>query len=155
HCGGLNIGGGASTVGEGPTPDGTTNRFLLAGAGSCTIGATTAAPAVNSTDPDCTNSGCNFGAPLEIPNPPLPNLPTCVLTTFAAAARGTLDMATGQSSTNPSLTSTTSLTGTLTQPCPRCRSGGVPVSGSPASPKTGTCDRGPRAGMACTSTNSV
>ena len=159
HCGGLNIGGGASTVGEGPSPDGSTNRFLLAGAGSCTIGATTAAPAVNSTQPDCTNTGCNFGAPLEIPNPSLPNLTTCVLNTFSAAASGTLDMATGQSATNTSLTSTTYLTGNLAQPCPRCRHDaggtGAILSGSPSSPATGFCDRGPRATMACTTTNSI
>jgi hypothetical protein len=33
HCGGLNIGGGMSTVREGPTPDGTTNRFALSCSG--------------------------------------------------------------------------------------------------------------------------
>jgi hypothetical protein len=156
HCGGLNIGGGNSTVQEGPTPDGATNRFTLGCSGSsCVVGATTTAPAVNSAQPDCTGVGCNFGTPLEIPNPSLPILTTCVLDTYSFAASGTLDLGTGTSSTSAVLSSDTYLTGNLTQPCPRCYSGGVPVSGSPGSPATGTCDRGPRTGMACTSTNSV
>src|SRR5262249_52561840 len=41
-------------------------------------------------------------------------------------------------------------TGNLAQPCPRCS-----ATGTPSSPGTGTCDRGPRATMACTTTSST
>ena len=73
-CGGLNLGGGASTVQEGPTPDGATNRFSLSCAdlnSVCTLSASATPPAANSADPDCSTTGCNFGTPLEIPNPTL------------------------------------------------------------------------------------
>jgi hypothetical protein len=147
-CGGLNIGGGSSTVPQGPTPDGSQSQFDLSCSGSaCNITAFSTMPPVNSADPDCSNTGCNFGTPLPIPNGPLT---TCVLNTFASPASGTLDLSTGASSTNIALVSDTYLTGNNAQPCPKCSSGG-----SPSSPGTGTCDRGPRTGMACTSTNST
>ncbi len=149
-CGGLNIGGGGSVVAEGPTPDGSVSRFSLSCTGnSCTIGPTNAVPPVNTGGPDCTDVGCNFGTPLPIPNPAIPSLTTCVHNTWASPASGTLDLGTGVSSTNVNLTSDIYLTGNLAQPCPQCSG-----TGSPASPGTGTCDRGPRATMACTSTNS-
>jgi hypothetical protein len=150
HCGGLNIGGGSSTVPEGPTPDGSQSRFRLSCANLnsvCSILAYTTQPAPNSADPDCSTTGCNFGTPLPIPNGPLT---TCVLNTFEEDASGTLDLTKGESSTNIKLVSDTYLTGNAAQPCPKCSG-----SGSPSSPGTGTCDRGPRAGMACTSTNST
>src|SRR5262249_61581629 len=115
---------------------------------TCPTGATSPAPAVNSADPDCTDTGCNFGTPLPIPNPTLPILTTCVLNTFQSAASGTLDLSTGMSSTNVALVSDTYLTGNQGQPCPRCS-----ATGTPGSPGTGTCDRGPRAGPQCTPTN--
>jgi len=157
-CGGLNLGGGASTVQEGPTPDGSRSRFTLdCTVSPCNIGAFTTAPAVDSTDPDCSSIGCNFGTPLPIPNPSLPNLTTCVLNTFSAPATGTLDLATGMSTTNVALSSDTYLTGNVGQPCPVCRAGaggtGAILSGTPASPAMGFCDRGPRATLACTTTN--
>ena len=63
-CGGLNLGGGASIVGEGPTPDGSRSRFTLdCTVSPCNIGAFTTAPATGSTDPDCSTTGCNFGTP--------------------------------------------------------------------------------------------
>src|SRR5262249_22380406 len=148
HCGGLSIGGGLSTVQEGPTPDGSTNPVSLSCAtptAPCTLPATTAAPALNSTDPDCTTTGCNFGTPLEIPNTSLPILTTCVLNTFATPAAGTIDLTSGQASSTINLNSDTYLTGNVMQPCPRCYSGGAHVVGSPSNPATGTCDRGPRA----------
>ncbi|MCI0686194.1 MAG: hypothetical protein L0Y54_02990, partial [Sporichthyaceae bacterium] len=149
-CGGLNIGGGQSIVPEGPTPDGSTSRFAIVCLGStCTIGPTSSNPPVNTAGPDCTDTGCNFGTPLPIPNPTIPTITTCVLNTWQAPATGTLNLATGTSSTNVPLVSDVYLTGNLAQPCPVCSG-----SGSPGSPGTGTCDRGPRAGMACTSTNS-
>jgi hypothetical protein len=149
-CGGLSIGGGSSTVPEGPTPDGSQSRFMLSCKdlnSVCTILPFTTPPAPNSTDPDCSTTGCNFGTPLPIPNGPLT---TCVLDTFEESASGTLDLTSGASLTNVKLVSDTYLTGNATQPCPKCSG-----SGSPSSPGTGTCDRGPRAGMACTSTNST
>jgi hypothetical protein len=150
-CGGLSIGGGASIIPEGPTPDGSISRFGLDCTGtSCTIVATSTAPAVNAAGPDCTDTGCNFGTPLPIPNPTISGITTCVLNTWSAPASGTLDLATGTSSTNVPLMSDTYLTGNLAQPCPRCS-----ASGTPSSPGTGTCDRGPRKGMACTTTSST
>ena len=157
-CGGLNIGGGSSIIVEGPTPDGSTSRFTLAcpDAGECTLGPTTrASTTLAGATVDCTNTGCNFGTPLEIPNHTTPALTTCVLNTWGAPTSGTVNVADGTSVTNVPLISDTYLTANDVQPCPRCRSGGSPVSGSPSSPATGTCDRGPRKNMACTSQNSV
>jgi hypothetical protein len=76
-CGGLNVGGGGSIVQEGPTPDGATNLFRLncAADPNCTIGPFSTAPAANSADPDCSDTGCNFGTPLEIPVAPPSKLP--------------------------------------------------------------------------------
>src|SRR4029453_6465096 len=118
---------------------------------SCTVGATSSVPLVNTAGPDCTNTGCNFGTPLPIVNGVLS---TCVMNTWSSPASGTLDLTTGASSTNVPLSSFVVLTGNATQPCPVCRSGGVPVNGTPASPASGTCDRGPRATLQCMSTNS-
>src|SRR5262249_11357193 len=122
----------------------------------CNVTATSTAPAANSTDPDCTAAGCNFGGPLEVPLPvPVDSLTTCVLNTFNTSGSGTLDLSTGASSTNVKLDSHVWVTGNMAQPCPRCYSGGSPITGaSPATPKTGTCDRGPNMGMDCTTTNS-
>jgi hypothetical protein len=146
-CGGLNIGGGGSIVAEGPTPDGSISRFSLSCAGtSCTLGSTSTPPTVNTAGPDCTDTGCNFGTPLPIPNA---GLSTCVLNTWTAPASGTVDLTAGTSTTNVPLQSHVVLTGNAAQPCPKCS-----AAGSPSSPGTGTCDRGPRAGLACTTTNS-
>jgi hypothetical protein len=154
-CGGLNIGGGGSTVAEGPTPDGSASRFTTSCTGSsCTLGGFSTAPAANSTQPDCTTTGCNFGTPLPVPNG---GLSTCVANTFASAASGTLDMSTGVSSTNVALNSNVVVTGNATQPCPVCRSGSVSgpaCAGTPASPCTGMCEGSGNQGSACTSTNS-
>ena len=151
NCGGLSIGAGASIIPEGPTPDGSISRFALSCAGSsCTIGPTSTVPPVDTAGPDCTDTGCNFGTPLPIPNPLIPSITTCVLNTWNAAASGTLDLSTGASSTNVPLISDTYLTGNVGQPCPRCS-----ATGTPASPGTGTCDRGPRATLACMTTSST
>ncbi len=153
-CGGLDIGGGSAGTPENINPDGTTNRFAITGCvgSSCTLGAYTTAPAVNSADVDCTTTNCKFGSPLPIP---VNGAPVCVVNTLSAPASGTLDISTG-STTNLSiqLTSAVSLTGNQSQPCPVCKNGSVPASGSPSSPATGLCDRGVRSGLACTSTNS-
>src|SRR5262249_50592836 len=143
-CGGLNLGGGADLVPEGPIPDGSTSRFALSCTGSsCTIGPNSTTPPVNTAGPDCTATGCNFGTPLPIPSPTIPAITTCVLNTWSAPASGT-------PSTNVALSSDVYITGNLAQPCPRCS-----ATGTPSSPGTGTCDRGPRAGLACTTTSST
>jgi hypothetical protein len=110
-CGGLNIGGGGSIVPEDPTPDGSTSRFALSCTGSiCNIGPTSTAPPLNSTAPDCTNTGCNFGTPLPIPNPFDPSLSLCMLNTWSAPASGTLNLSSGASKMNVPLSSDVYLT---------------------------------------------
>jgi hypothetical protein len=105
-CGGLNIGAGASFVPEGLIQDGSTSRFALGCTGSsCTIGPTSIAPPVNSTAPDCTDVGCNFGTPLPIPNAMIPQLSICVLNTWGAPASGTLELTTGAAATTVPLIS--------------------------------------------------
>jgi hypothetical protein len=151
-CGGLNIGAGGSTVAEGPTPDGSISKFtLVCAAGgacdggcsppTCNIGPTSTAPPLNSTAPDCTNTGCNFGTPLPIANFANAALTTCALNIFASPATGTLNISTGASSTSVPLTSDVYLTGIPSQPCPKC--------------VAGVCDRGPRAGSTCVATSST
>jgi flocculation protein FLO11 len=150
-CGGLNIGGGLSSVPEGPTPDGSVSKFSLSCTGSsCDIGPTNVVPEINTATADCTNTGCNFGTPLPIPNPVAKVITTCVLNTWASPASGTVDLSTGTSTTSVPLTSDIYVTGNFDQPCPRCS-----AAGSPSTPATGTCDRGPRAAMACTTTSST
>lgn len=150
-CGGLDLGGGASTVPEGPTPDGSTSRFTVSCSGStCNLGPTTTTGASF----DCTNTGCRFGAPLPISNG---GISTCVENTFAAPASGTVDTSSGAINATVSLNSRVVLTGNATQPCPICRSGsvtGAACAGTPQSPCTGVCQGSPNQGSACTSTNS-
>ncbi|HEV7731602.1 MAG TPA: hypothetical protein VGR62_05535 [Candidatus Binatia bacterium] len=155
-CGGLNIGGGISTVLEGPTPDGATNRFLVDCTGDdCKVCPTTEA----GEDFDCTDTGCNYGTPLPIENG---GTSTCVVNTFATPACGNINRANGSTSNlRVNLASGTFLTGVpgslYTGPdtvCPVCQVGGVAVNGTPASPATGTCNGGANAGDACSSTNS-
>jgi hypothetical protein len=136
HCGGLNIGAGASTVAEGATPENATSRFAITGCtGSvCNLGPTFAA----GVGFDCTNTGCNFGPPLPIANA---GTSTCVLNTFASPGGGTIDVATGDGATAVPLSSNTFLTGNATAPCPRC------VAGS--------CERGPNAGNSRTTTDAA
>ena len=55
----------------------------------------------------------------------------------------------GPTTANVSLNLQVFLTSNAGQPCPRCS-----ATGTPAAPGTGRCDRGARAGLACTSTNS-
>jgi hypothetical protein len=150
-CGGLNIGGGNSIMPEGLSPDGATSRFAPSCTGSsCTIGPTSSAPPVNTAEPDCTDTGCNFGTPRPLPNPTNPGLSICVLNTWSAPASGTLDLSSGTSTMNVVLNSDVYVTGNLAQPCPRCS-----ATGSPSQPGMGSCDRGPRAGRACTTTSST
>jgi hypothetical protein len=166
HCGGLNLGGGPSTVAEGGTPDGATSRFEITGCvgSSCTFGPTLAAGAGF----ECTNTGCNFGPPLPVFSG---GTSTCVLNTFSAPGGGTVDVSSGVSSSTVPLTSAVFLTSNATAPCPRCIAGtcqtcptcfdgangqctaaGVPFAcctGAQAGTGTGSC-----APAACTETNS-
>src|SRR5262245_60553159 len=150
-CGGLNIGGGTSTVSEGPTPDGSTSRFGLECAGTtCTVGPTAANPGLNDPGPDCSTTGCNFGTPLPVPNQSQPALSTCVLNTWDRPAEGTLDTSTGTATLSVPLNSDVYLTSNAIQACPRCS-----ASGTPESPGTRTCDRGPRQGQTCVTTSAT
>ena len=150
-CGAVLFGDGTAPIPTALTPPGTRSLFSLqceACGPGCTVGPTSRSPAVNTADPDCTTTGCRFGTPLPIPNPSIPGLSTCLQHTWKAPASGTLDLATGRWMPNVPLTTDIYLTGNLTQPCPRCS-----ASGSAGIAGMGTCDRGPRAGLACTTTN--
>jgi hypothetical protein len=144
-CGGLDIGGGNASVAESIVPDGATNRFAL---GTCTG---SSCPILPTSAPigliDCTSTGCAFGPPLPIPNA---GQTTCVVNSISAPVGGTFDLATGATSDlSLQLASHLFITGNAAQPCPKCS-----ATGTPSAPGTGTCDRGARAGLACTSTNS-
>jgi hypothetical protein len=141
-CGGLNIGGGASTVPEGPTPAGALTRFSLTGCNglvaSCAVG-----PTPNNGSNDCSDVGCPFGPPLSIANGPLS---TCVLNAFSAAASGTLDTSAGTFNGAVPLSSTVTVTGNNAEPCPPC-------SGMPGA---GTCHAAAaNPGAACTGINAA
>ncbi len=143
-CGGLDLGGGGSTVPEGLIPDGATNRVVV---GPCTGSVCDLAPTSGSGGGiDCTDVGCRFGPPLPIPNG---GLSTCVVNTFAGSGSGSLDKSTGALSLSVPLASHVFITGQPGQPCPRCT-----ATGSPASPGIGSCDRGAGMGLTCMTTNS-
>src|SRR5262249_60764223 len=90
-CGALDLGGGGSGVPEGLIPDGATSRALV---GSCTGALCLLAPTDGSGGGvDCTDTGCNFGPPLPIPNG---GLSTCLVNTFAQPVRRTLAKGTRQ-----------------------------------------------------------
>jgi len=143
-CGTLNLGGGGSSVPEGPVPDGATSRYVVTScAGSdCTLAPTNAPAGVI----DCTGTGCNFGPPLPIPNA---GLSTCIVNTLAAPGSGTVNTATGVLSLGVPLDSHVFVTGNEAQPCPLCS-----ATGSPSNPGVGTCNGGTNSGGACVSTNS-
>jgi len=143
-CGTLNLGGGGSSVPEGPIPDGATNRFVVSSCvgNACTLSASSGGAA----GVDCTVTGCRFGPPLPIVNA---GLSTCVANSFASNGSGTVDKGTGTMSLGVPLSSHVWVTGNGTQPCPRCQ-----AVGSPGTPATGTCDRGARQGLTCMTTNS-
>ncbi len=144
-CGSLNLGGGGSSVPEGPIPDGATSRFIVSSCtgNSCTL----TASAAGGAGIDCTTATCRFGPPLPISNA---GLSTCVSNSFASDGSGTVDKGTGALSLGVPLSSHVWVTGNGTQPCPRCQ-----AVGSPSNPATGTCDRGARQNLTCTTTNST
>jgi hypothetical protein len=144
-CGDLALGAGASTLPPSSLPDGAVNQFTLGGCGlllDCALLPTTAPGAGF----DCTNTGCNFGPPVPIPNG---GLSACAVSTFAAPAGGSTNLLTGASTLNVPLALHIFVTGNAAQPCPRCS-----AVGAPGAPGTGTCDRGGNAGGACTTLNS-
>lgn len=61
----------------------------------------------------CTTAGCNFGAPLPIPNSMLAAISTCVLNTVSRDARGETHCATGASRVDIPLRSDVYLTGDI------------------------------------------
>lgn len=145
-CGDLSLGGGATTLPPSVLPDGAVNRFTLGGCGltlACGLGATTTA----GPDFDCTDTGCFFGPPVPIPNG---SLSACSVSTFAAPATGTVNLLTGATTANVSLSLGLWVTGNAAQPCPACS-----ATGAPGAPGSGTCDRGANAGGPCTSLNSL
>jgi len=163
QCGGLALGGGkAAAPPEGPTPNGSVNRFGLRNCASdvCEVVATD--QSVQTERTLCTNTGCPFGLPLPIYGNPA----VCVLNTVAAPASGTVNLATGEADLSMLLSSNTFLTGLLyavkigseevLQPCPVCVNNLtdlVPQSGTPGDPKTGVCNGGARLGQPCTTQN--
>jgi hypothetical protein len=151
-CGGLNIGGGASTVAEGPTPDNAETQLSVSGGPVYTVSGRTAAQ--SGSIENCSDTGCNFGPYLPIASA---GTSTCVRNTFSAPASGTLDSTTGDFTGSFPLTSTVYLTANGTFPCPLCLGGTPGVAGS------GTCDAtwssgvgpSPDAGNPCKPVNST
>jgi hypothetical protein len=157
RCGGLDVGGGASAVAEGPTPDGATTRFCIV---SCSGNACTLGPSTSSSSAfDCSAAGCFFGPPLPISNA---GTSTCVVNTWHGPGGGTLDVVQGSTSNlSVPLDSQIFLTGNALQPCPLCRQGAgmeadAVCAGTPDDPCAGVCDSsvgGPNQGLPCVSTN--
>jgi hypothetical protein len=145
---------GASNFFDLSAPDAQTgNSNLLASSGTgphdCTKGAGPGRHCIGPTntgvactaDTDCDvsvpgscalDANCLFGPPLPIENG---GLSTCVINVIQTDASGIGNLCTGESSVDLPLFSRTHLTGNQTSPCPKCISG--------------TCNAGPRAGMAC------
>src|SRR5262249_47653030 len=135
------------TLPPSPLPDGAVVHFRLGGCSvlplaTCALQAET----TPGTGFDCTTTGCSFGPPVPIPNG---GLSACSVKTFRAPANGSVNLLTGATTANVSLDLHVYLTANPTQPCPRCS-----ATGAPGSPGSGTCDRGARAGLGCTTTNS-
>lgn len=150
-CGTLSLGGGAGTIPASVLPDGAVNHFALNTADlgcitslltNCPLSATT----TTTPDFDCTTTGCSFGSPVPIPNS---GLSACSVASFAGPASGSVNLLTGATSATVPLGLHVFLTGNATQPCPRCS-----ATGAPGAVGSGTCDRGARMGLACTTRNS-
>lgn len=150
-CGQLALGSGGSTIPPSALPDGAVNRFSLnTGDLGCILSALTACPLGPTTTVgpgfDCTSTGCNFGPPVPIPNGALS---ACSVSTFVAPSTGTVNLLTGATTANVTLGLHLYVTGNGAAPCPRCS-----ATGAAGAPATGTCDRGARAGLTCSTTNS-
>jgi hypothetical protein len=109
-CGTLDLGGGGSTVPEGPVPDGATNRFLVTGCGdNCTL-----APSPAATRHRLHGDRLPFGPPLPITNGALGRARQLV----APNAGGLPNTATGVMSRQRAAVGACDRV--ETQPCPRC-----------------------------------
>jgi len=134
-CGTTYVGGGA---GSAPPLDASPlkARFAVTGCTgtTCTLGPTSGPQ----TPPlDCTDTGCPIGPPVPVTMP----LPTCSATTWGAPGEGSVDVSAGTASVLLHARAHTWLSTNRNQPCPSCVGG--------------TCDRGARKGLACTSTNAA
>jgi hypothetical protein len=153
NCGGLNVGGGDSTVAEGPTPANAETQMNVDCTGTtCTVSGRTAAETGSAFN--CSDTDCPFGPWLPISNA---GASTCVRNTFSTPATGTLDMSTGAFTGAFPLTSTVYLTANATLPCPLCVGGtaGVANSGTCQTASQWSAGAGPSpdAGNACTPVN--
>jgi len=151
-CGGLNVGGGNSTVAEGPTPD---NAETLMTATcplgtTCTITARTAAQ--TGSNLNCSDTGCAFGPYLPIANS---GTSTCVRNTFSSPASGTLTTFGGVFNGSFPLSSTVYLTANSASPCPLCIPNPDPTPGNFYCDPAWTSGVGPSpdAGNPCTPVN--
>ncbi|HWP65419.1 MAG TPA: hypothetical protein VNO26_05850 [Candidatus Limnocylindria bacterium] len=151
NCGGLSVGGGASTVAEGPTPAGASTMVNVSGTPPVlTLSGRTEAE--TGSNQNCSDTGCSFGPFLPIANA---GTSTCVHNTFSAPASGTVDVTTGEMNGSFPLTSAVYLTANSSAPCPRC------VGGTPGVGGSGTCQPGwtsgvgpsPTEGNPCTPTD--
>jgi hypothetical protein len=150
-CGGLNIGGGNSTVAEGPTPGGAETQFNLTGGPTVwTVSGRTSGQ--TGSNNNCSDTGCQFGPYLAIANS---GTSTCVQNTFGSPASGTVDSTAGTFNGSVPLSSLVYLTANGTDPCPRC------TGGTPGVTNSGTCQAGwssgvgpsPTEGNLCTPTD--
>jgi hypothetical protein len=143
-CGGLNIGGGASIVAEGPTPANAETQFNTACvSGACTVTARTAAETGSINN--CSDTSCVFGPYLPIASG---GTSTCVQNTFGSPAAGALNSSSGTFTGSIPLSSLVTLTGNAALPCPPCMVAGVPGMGA------GTCNAAAsNPGAACTGIN--
>jgi len=132
-CGKTYVGGGAGTA---PPLDASPLKARFAVTG-CTGTTCTLGPTSGPQPPplDCTDTGCPIGPPVPVTEP----LPTCSATTWGAPGEGSVDVSAGTASVLLHARAHTWLSASRTQPCPICVGG--------------TCDRGARKGLACTSTN--
>jgi hypothetical protein len=143
----LNIGGGQSTVAEGPTPAGASTFMNVAGSlPSLTVsGRTSAETGSNNT---CSASGCQFGPFLPISSA---GTSTCVRNTFLApGVTGTLDTTAGSFTGTFPLNSDVYLTANGTSPCPKCISGACDPGWT-----AGTGNPYPDSGKACVAVNAA
>jgi hypothetical protein len=133
NCGFTYVGGGGSTAPPVLAPQ-LRGRFAVAGCtGSrCTLAATSGPQAAPL---DCTDVDCPLGQPQAVSDP----LPTCTLVRWSAPGDGSVDLSDGTLSVTLHSMAHTWLTTSRTAPCPLC--------------VQGQCERGARAGLACTSTD--
>jgi hypothetical protein len=144
-CNGLYIGSGSGTLTL-PETNPTSVKALVMNVACCTGDTLLLSPTTAADTGDietCTSAGCNFGAPLPLPNPMTPATSTCVFNTYQQDVIGEASCTTGNARLDAPLFSRTFLTGDL---LPRRCSGGAnagalcpAVSGSSAACGGGPC----------------